>query len=425
MTSIVIDIGRLQRRLGRATPTGVDRVILAYATHFRSAFPNRIVFTRSVFGRPVAYRPAHASAILNLTEENWSGRMSKSARGGRKLNPLLLFLATVRDVLRPTRLVPKDGSRAVYFTLDHNGLEKNGPVQRMHATGAVDVVAFLHDLIPLTHPEYVVPRTVPRHVQRMVQMGRCCRLVIANSRYTEGEFHRHLKSVDCPVPETLAAPLGIEDVWEEAREEGREDVGEDVGEEVWRTGVKNGRSQRPYFVILGTIEARKNHVLLLAIWRKLSERLGDKAPILHVVGRRGWEAEVVEDMLDRCPALKSCVVERSGLADAELKDLLQGARALLFPSHVEGFGLPLAEALAGGIPVVASDIAVFREIAASVPDYYDPLDGLGWERAILDYAEDGSPARNAQLRRMSDFQPTYWPAHFKLVEAEMAGMLGS
>lgn len=408
MTRIVIDIGRLQRRLGRATPTGVDRVILAYANHFRGAFPDRIVFTRSVFGRPVAYRPAHALAILNLTEENWSGRISKGAKGGRKLNPLLQFLATVRDVLRPIRLVPKDGSRTVYFTLDHNGLEKNGPVQRMHATGAVDVVAFLHDLIPLTHPEYVVPRTVPRHLQRMAQMGRCCRLVIANSRYTEGEFHRHLKSDNCPVPRTLAAPLGIEEVWEDA----------------CRADVKNRQSQRPYFVVLGTIEARKNHVLLLAIWRKLSERLGDKAPMLHVVGRRGWEAELVEDMLDRCPALKSCVVERSGLADAELKDLLQGARALLFPSHVEGFGLPLAEALASGIPVIASDIAVFREIAASIPDYYDPLDGLGWERAILEYAEDGSPARKAQLRRLSEFQPTYWPAHFQLVEAEMADILG-
>lgn len=405
MTRIIIDIGRLQRRLGRATPTGVDRVILAYANHFRGAFPDRVVFTRSVFSRPVAYSKAHAQAILNLTEENWSGRISGGAKGSRGLNPLFQFLATVRDVLRPARLVPKDGSRSVYFTLDHNGLEKNGPVHRMHATGVVDVVAFLHDLIPLTHPEYVVPGTVPRHLQRMAQMGRCCRLVIANSRYTEGEFHRHLKSVGCSVPGTLAAPLGIEDAW--------------------RADAVHHTSERPYFVVLGTIEARKNHVLLLAIWRKLSERLGDKAPMLHVVGRRGWEAELVEDMLDRCPALKSCVVERSGLPDDELKDLLQGARALLFPSHVEGFGLPLAEALASGIPVIASDIAVFREIAASVPDYYDPLDGLGWETAILDYAEDGSPARGAQMRRLSEFQPTYWPAHFQLVEAEMADILGS
>lgn len=404
MTVVIIDIGRLQRRLGRATPTGVDRVILAYANHFRGKFPDRVVFTRSVFGRPVAFREAHAGAILSLTEDNWSGRLSKGTKGRRKLNPLLQFLVTVRDVLRPTRLVPRDGSRSVYFTLDHNGLEKNGPVQRMHATGTVDVVAFLHDLIPLTHPEYVVPRTVPKHLQRMAQMGRCCRLVIANSHYTEREFQRHLKSAGCPVPKTLAAPLGIEDGWQ--------------------GDVKNSQAQRPYFVILGTIEARKNHVLLLAIWRKLSERLGDKTPMLHVVGRRGWEAELVEDMLDRCPALKSCVVERSGLADAELKDLLQGARALLFPSHVEGFGLPLAEALASGIPVIASDIAVFREIAASVPDYYDPLDGPGWEKAILDYADDSSPARSAQMQRLADFRPTYWPAHFQLVEGEMADLLG-
>ena len=55
-----------------------------------------------------------------------------------------------------------------------------------------------------------------------------------------------------------------------------------------------------------------------------------------------------------------------------------GARAVLLPSFAEGFGMPVAEALAAGVPVIASDIAALREVGGDVPEYLDPIDGLGW-----------------------------------------------
>ena len=162
---------------------------------------------------------------------------------------------------------------------------------------------------------------------------------------------------------------------------------------------------RPYFVYVGTIEARKNHLLLLNLWRRLSRDLGDRAPVLVLVGQRGWEIENVVDMLDRCPALRDTVIEHNALSDAAMVPLLRGARALLLPSFAEGFGFPVIEALQLGVPALCSDIAALRETGGAVPEFLDPLDGPGWRQAILDYAAPHSPRRAAQLARLAAWQP--------------------
>jgi glycosyltransferase involved in cell wall biosynthesis len=171
--------------------------------------------------------------------------------------------------------------------------------------------------------------------------------------------------------------------------------------------------EAPYFMMLGTLEPRKNHLLLLQLWRELAQEMGDAAPRLVLLGQRGWECEQVVDMLERCEALKGKVLELGATSDEQLSTWLHHARGLLFPSFAEGFGMPLAEALAHGVPVVASDLPAFREIAASVPDYLQPLDGPGWRRAVLDFTRPDSPMRGAQLQRMQGFRAPSWDDHFQ------------
>jgi glycosyltransferase involved in cell wall biosynthesis len=168
----------------------------------------------------------------------------------------------------------------------------------------------------------------------------------------------------------------------------------------------------PYFVVLGTIEPRKNHLLLLNVWRRLAQTLGPEAtPRLVLIGRRGWENENILDLLDRCPVLKGVVVEHNRLPDPEVRTLIAGARALLMPSFAEGFGLPVVEALALGAPVIASDLPALRETGGDAPDYLDPLDGPAWARAILDYAAPRSLRRQAQLARLSNWRAPTWEDH--------------
>jgi glycosyltransferase involved in cell wall biosynthesis len=124
-------------------------------------------------------------------------------------------------------------------------------------------------------------------------------------------------------------------------------------------------------------------------------------------------------LIERCDALKGHVHEISNCTDADLATWLAGAQALLFPSFAEGYGMPIVEALALGVPVIASDLPVFREIAGDIPEYVNPLDGVRWRELILEYAQKNSVARQRQCERMKSFSAPTWKAHFEQVEALM------
>jgi glycosyltransferase involved in cell wall biosynthesis len=138
-------------------------------------------------------------------------------------------------------------------------------------------------------------------------------------------------------------------------------------------------------------------------------------PQLVIVGRRGWQADDIFAMLDNHD-FRGLVSEAGPLDDAGLAEVLAGARALLFPSLAEGFGIPLTEALAAGVPVIASDLPVFREIGQGVPELLPPTDHAAWAEAILDYAKPASVRRAAQLARINGFQTPNWGDHFAQID---------
>jgi glycosyltransferase involved in cell wall biosynthesis len=137
-------------------------------------------------------------------------------------------------------------------------------------------------------------------------------------------------------------------------------------------------------------------------------------PQLVIIGRRGWENENIIDMIERCQVLQGVVEEHNVMSDDDVRSLLLGARALLLPSFAEGFGLPLAEALALGVPAICSDINALREVGGDVPEFLDPLDGPAWMQAIEDYTRADSTRRDAQLQRLQAWQAPTWPAHMAI-----------
>lgn len=377
MPAPLIDITRLlYRRMTGQLPTGIDRVGLEYVRHF--AGRGRAVL--SYRGR-AAVLPERASArafeaLLNASRE-----------------PLLGAWLASRAALWDWR--SRNAAGSVLLNTGHYGLENRryaGPLRRRGAR----VVVFVHDLIPFTHPEYCRAGERERHAARMRTALGIASGIIVNSQDTLDTLRRYAAQAALACPPALVAPLASS---LPATAEGPRPIAE------------------PYFVILGTIEPRKNHWLLLNAWRRLVERLGAAAPRLLVIGRRGWECENVVDMLERCEELRGYVIERSACADAELVTALSHARALLVPSFAEGYGIPAVEALSLGVPVIAADLAVFREFAGAVPDYVDPLDARGWMEAIADYAPDASARRAAQKARLAAFRPPAWREHLRAVEA--------
>jgi glycosyltransferase involved in cell wall biosynthesis len=124
-----------------------------------------------------------------------------------------------------------------------------------------------------------------------------------------------------------------------------------------------------------------------------------------LVGHRGWENENVIDVLDRSRGLAPFLIEASGLSDAGLASLVRGATAVVAPSSVEGFGLPVAEALSLGVPVVASDIPAHREVGGRWATFVDPIDGLSWVSTIKRFVEEGSQQRANAAEMVKDYRP--------------------
>jgi glycosyltransferase involved in cell wall biosynthesis len=171
----------------------------------------------------------------------------------------------------------------------------------------------------------------------------------------------------------------------------------------------------PYFVVVGTIEPRKNHRVLLEAWQRLVEELGPAAPRLVLIGQRSWDCAEVIRLIEREP-LAGAVIELGVLSDDALAAWLQHAQALLMPSWIEGYGLPVAEALSAGVPVIASDLAVFREVAGEVPEYAPPGDSAQWLSLVREYMAAQGPRRRAQVLRMGAFRPSTWEQHFAAVD---------
>jgi glycosyltransferase involved in cell wall biosynthesis len=269
------------------------------------------------------------------------------------------------------------------------------------AQAEVRAAYLVHDLIPITHPQFCRAGEAIRHRERMRTVLTTAAGVIGNSQATLDELTAFAATEALPQPPAVAAWLGL-DPFPLPRQLPAPD--------------------RPVFVALSTIEARKNHLMLLQIWSRLIDRMGNLAPRLLIIGQRGWEADKVFELLDHDEKLRGHVIELNRCSDQELAAHLASARALLFPSLAEGYGLPLIEALALGTPVIASNLPVFREIGGDIPEYLEPLDSSGWEKAILDYLRPESATREAQVQRMGGFQPPSWSRHFEIVERWLSSL---
>lgn len=414
MNRTVLDVTRLLTRAGHAVATGVDRVELAYARRVLALPAERSGFAAIVGTRSVPLERDAVSAFVAALERNWSAGRGDDATALRLTQrlgaePLAASAATPAEGSDAGRLALKlraaamlalsrtsAGSGDTYVHVSHIRLDRPKVFAGVRATGA-KLAVLIHDLIPIRFPEYGRAGEAKRHGLRMGTALDHATTLIANSAETARDLAAFAAETGRTPPKILAAPLGIEAGF------GRD------GAAV--------RAQKPYFVAVGTIEPRKNHLLLLHLWRRLVDRLGEATPTLVLVGRRGWENEQVIDLLERAPAIRTHVVEVNDLADAALGALLRGARALLFPSFAEGYGLPLAEALALGAPTIASDLPAFREIVGDRVELLDPLDGMAWERAVLDYMADPSPRRTAAVERARGYAAPTWDAHFTAVDA--------
>jgi alpha-1,3-rhamnosyl/mannosyltransferase len=150
----------------------------------------------------------------------------------------------------------------------------------------------------------------------------------------------------------------------------------------------------PYLLAVSTLEPRKNLKTILRAFAALPDSFRRHWPLV-VAGGHGWKSTEIH--ATAAPLVQEGSVRILGfVADADLPWLYAGATLFLFPSIYEGFGLPVVEAMASGIPVAASDIPVLREIADDSAQFVPAADVSGWSAVMRDLVEN--PTRRQALR---------------------------
>jgi glycosyltransferase involved in cell wall biosynthesis len=204
----------------------------------------------------------------------------------------------------------------------------------------------IHDLVPLHHPEWTTGRTQAMHGRKYRNAAATCDVVFVNSAFTGHD-----------VVETLGVP------------EERVRVAHPAPKDVYRAEGPAADLGAPYVLTVATLEPRKNlHVLVEA-----HRLLGDDVE-LAVVGGEGWGEQ---------PLLDGPRIRRLGfVSDEELARLYRGADAVAYPSRFEGFGIPVLEAMACGVPVVASAHPSLDEACGDAAVRADPEDAAAFAAGI-------------------------------------------
>ena len=378
MNHLLIDVTFLINELKRKRPPhGIPRVVLAYLRHYQDNIQLVYRIKQKIFILP----KQQSQKIIQLVLL-WEHELYKK-----------ILVLIVKGILLADKINPKNN----YFLLkiDQNGMKYPTYFKQLNKKG-IKILIMLHDLFPIFYPEYSDPSYAQQFEQNIKLSLKNATGIICVSQNTKDTVIQYVQTHNLACPPSIAACLapGF----------------------IPCAKPKDRPIDEPYFVIISTIVTRKNHLLLLHIWRKLVDQFGAKTPKLIIIGKRSSECSSTLAMLDRCQQVRDYVIELTA-TDQELHYYLAHAAAVLFPTFAEGYGLPLIEAIGNNVPVLSSELPIFREIAQNVPEYLDPIDGKGWMERIMDYTQENSPRREAQLQRIAQFKMPTWEEHFSKVDA--------
>ncbi|MCX7301778.1 MAG: glycosyltransferase family 1 protein [Rhodobacterales bacterium] len=381
----LLDLTRLISRAGR-TPTGIDRVERAW---LRALIAEPI----PVFGlirTNIGYLLLDGAGLAALDMANTSGRFGTASglsRLSRKASPATRAAESFARRHAIARALPFAlgpmlkrhlPSGTAYINVGHSNLTDR-VLTTLRTLPAARITVMVHDTISLDWPQFQRDGTPVDFRAKLTRVSRHADTILCQSNVVREDLTRHLTQMG-RCPPIVVAPLGVDLATPDPATELPPD---------------------PYFVILGTIEPRKNHALLLDLWPDL----GPAPPTLVICGSRGWRNDAVFARLDAHPP---GILERPCLPDAAVAALLANARALLFPSFAEGYGLPLLEAAALGTPIICSDLPITHELLGPVATYIDANNPVGWLREIR------NAAKKPRLRPETRLVPPDWWAHFKI-----------
>jgi glycosyltransferase involved in cell wall biosynthesis len=366
---VLLDVTRLVSRVGGGPLTGIDRVERAMLRSLLARDVELNGLCRTAGGFALLPRPGLAGLARRLDGDDPWGRPDAAGRLSLRIPPARRAAeADVRRLASGAARGPGLGAllRArlpagtAYLNMGHSNLAD--PVfEAVRAIPAARIGVMIHDVIPLRLPWSQRPGASARFAEKLAVVARHADVVFCPSAAEGAHVTKALadRGGDAAV---VVAPLGID---------------------ICAPDPDAVLPPAPYFVAVGTMEPRKNLSLLLDLWDHLAATLPPgRLPGLHLIGRRGWEDDQFFRRLDAMIARMPEVRVHENLPDPARAALVAGARALLFPSLAEGYGLPPLEALAMGVTPVCAPLPAYRETLGDAAVYADPHEMYQWAGVV-------------------------------------------
>ena len=213
----------------------------------------------------------------------------------------------------------------------------------------------IYDLSFLDCPEYIQENNL-RFLQTFCPPSiQNAKSIITISEFTKNRIQHYFPNITAPIIVTPVPPS-----------DNHKSASQTLTKSMQSLGINKGA----YILFVGTIEPRKNLDVLIDSYTKLDESIRGRFSLV-LAGGKGWK---IQKTLDKIDALKSRgfkIIITGYVTDEELESLYSNATMFVLPSHYEGFGMPILEAMQYKLPVILSDIPVFREVAGDSALYFD------------------------------------------------------
>lgn len=349
-----------------------------------------------------------------LRKKYWSFRLALSSIP--ILNKLIMFLfpryirSNIRSIIifilyimmYPARkfsssikkVVPNEGD--LLLLLDSSWHLPLWPAVKRAKKNGAKVGIIIYDLIPITHHQFFVPELVKCFRNWVKEAIKNVDFFIAISQTTRDEVKKYVESNQPSINwvgrfESFHLGSVIDNIISDGK----------VRDELTKL-FESSDKPRTYLAV-GTIEPRKNHKYLMDAFAEVWEKCPDVC--LCIVGRIGWLCEEIVRRIKSHPGYKKFLFMFNNLSDTELDYCYSHAKALVFPSHAEGFGLPIVESLYHELPVLASDIPIHRETGKDFCAYFDISKPASLAKIITNIEKGG---KMPKVRKPEEYQLPTW-----------------
>jgi len=252
-----------------------------------------------------------------------------------------------------------------------------------------EVATMVYDLIPADYPQFVFPHTVELFTSALRKVLAFSSAITVISEATKRSLLHWCAEEGIEAPPITVTYLG--------------DDFHRPDQSTRPAGFPDG----DFVLAVSTVEPRKNYTVLYQAVQQA--RLdGVELPRIVIVGRAGWKTDDLQDLLRNDPSLAGRLIWLDRVQDEELAWLYENTLFTLFPSIIEGWGLPVSESIHFGKFCISSGLSSMPEIAGDLVEYVSPYDSAAWYRAIHRYASDRELLAAREERIRTDYRGRRW-----------------